>query len=50
MTRSPGQRGAEKVTDEAGRTNEASYTAHFRVTYWTDHAPKEVQIMDTRRF
>lgn len=50
LTRSPGQRGAEQVSDEAGRTNEVIYTAHFRVTYWTDHAAKEVRIMDVRRF
>ena len=30
--------------------NEVVYTAHFRVTYWADHAVKEVRIMDVRRF
>ena len=50
LTRSPNQCGAEQVIDEAGRTNEVIYTAHFRVTYWTDHAAKEVRIMDVRRF
>jgi hypothetical protein len=38
------------VIDETGRTNEVTCTAHFRVTYWTDHAVKEVRIMDVRRF
>lgn len=50
LTRSPGQRGSEQVIDEASRTNEVIYTAHFRVTYWTDHAAKEVRIIDVRRF
>ena len=30
--------GAEQVIDEPGRANEVVYTAHFRVTYWADHA------------
>ena len=34
----PGRRGAEQVIDEAGRANEVVYTAHFRVTYWAEHA------------
>lgn len=50
LARSPGQRGAEQVVDEVGRTNEVIYTAHFRVTYWPDHAVKEIRIMDVRRF
>jgi hypothetical protein len=50
LSRSPGQLGTEQVIDETGRTNEVTYTAHFRVTYWTDHAVKEVRIMDVRRF
>jgi hypothetical protein len=50
LTRSPGRLGAEQVIDETGRTNEVVYTAHFRVTYWVDHAVKEVRIMDVRRF
>lgn len=50
LARSPGRRGAEQVIDEAGRANEVVYTAHFRVTYWADHAVKEVRIMDVRRF
>jgi hypothetical protein len=50
LARTPSQRGAEQVIDEAGRTNEVIYTAHFRVTYWADHAVKELRIMDVRRF
>ncbi len=50
LTRSPGRRGAEQVIDEAGRANEVVYTARFRVTYWADHAAKEVRIMDVRRY
>jgi hypothetical protein len=50
LARNPGLRGAEQVIDEAGRANEVIYTAHFRVTYWPDHAAKEVRIMDVRRF
>ena len=41
---------AEQVIDEAGRTNEVTYTAHFSVTYWADHAVKEVRIVDVRRY
>ena len=50
QARRHGRLGAEQVIDEAGRTNEVVYTAHFRVTYWADHAVKEVRIMDVRRF
>ena len=50
LARHPSQRGTEQVTDEAGRTNEVTYTAHFRVTYWADHAVKEVRIVDVRRY
>lgn len=50
LARSPSQRGAEQVIDDVGRTNEVIYTAHFRVTYWADHAMKELRIMDVRRF
>lgn len=50
LARSPNQRGTEQVIDEAGRANEVIYTAHFRVTYWADHAVKEVRIMDVRRY
>lgn len=50
LARNPGQRGAEQIVDEVGRTNEVIYTSHFRVTYWPDHAVKEIRIMDVRRF
>ena len=50
LARSPGRRGTEQVIDDAGRTNEVTYTAHFRVTYWADHAVKEVRIVDVRRY
>ncbi|HWA85307.1 MAG TPA: hypothetical protein VG710_03730 [Opitutus sp.] len=50
LTRNPGQRGTEQVIDETGRTNEVTYTAHFRVTCWPDHATKEVRIVDIRRY
>lgn len=50
LARNPGRRGAEQVIDEVGRTNEVVYTAHFRVTFWADHAVKEVRIMDVRRY
>jgi hypothetical protein len=50
LARNPSRRGAEHVIDETGRTNEVAYTARFRVTYWADHAAKEVRIMDVRRF
>jgi hypothetical protein len=50
LAQKPNEHGAEKVIDEVGRTNEVIYTAHFRVTYWTDHAVKEVRILDVRRF
>lgn len=46
----PHRPGTEQVSDETGRTNEVLYTAHFRVTYWTDHPVKEVRIMDVRRY
>jgi hypothetical protein len=38
------------VIDETGRSNEVVYTAHFRVTDWSDHAVREVQIIVVRRF
>lgn len=50
LARSPSQRGTEQVIDDAGRTNQVVYTAHFRVTYWADHAVREMRIMDVRCF
>ena len=50
LARSPGRRGIEQVIDDAGRTNEVTYTAHFRVTYWADHAVMEMRIVDVRRY
>ena len=38
LARGPGRSGTEQVIDEVGRTNEVVDTAHFRVTYWADHA------------
>ncbi len=50
LAREPDRRGTENVIDEAGRTNEVTYTARFRVVYWPDHAIKEVRIMDVRLY
>lgn len=50
LARSPSRRGAEHVMDAAGRANEVIFTAHFRVTYWADHAVKEIRIVDVRRY
>lgn len=50
LTCRPGRLGAEQVIDETGRSNEVVYTAHFRVTDWSDHAVREVQIIVVRRF
>jgi hypothetical protein len=50
LARAPDKRGTEQVMDDAGRTNEVSYTTHFRIVYWADHAVKEVRIMDVRRY
>jgi hypothetical protein len=50
LSRNPSQRGGEQVIDETQRINEVVYTARFRVTYWVDHAAREVRIIDARRF
>jgi hypothetical protein len=50
LARSPGRPGTEQVIDESGRINQVTYTARFRIVYWTDHAVKEVRIMDVRRY
>jgi hypothetical protein len=50
LARDPQRKGVEQVRDETGRTNEVLYTAHFRVTYRSDHAVQEVRIMDIRRY
>ena len=50
LARSPSRSGTEQVIDQAGRTNEVVYTAHFRVAYWADDAVREVRIMDVRRY
>jgi len=50
LARNPGRPGTEHVIDETGRTNEVTYTAHFRVVHWADHTVKEIRIMDVRRY
>jgi hypothetical protein len=50
LAHNPARPGTEQVIAEGGRSNEVLYTAHFRVVYWTDHAVKEVRIMDVRRY
>ncbi len=50
LANAPNRREAEAVLDELGRRNEVAYVGHFRVVYWTDHATKEVRIMDIRQF
>lgn len=50
LAREPDRRGSETVIDKAGRVNEVTYTARYRVVYWPDHAVKEVRITDVRRY
>ena len=50
LARSPGHQTSERVVDETGRFNEVTYSEHYRVVYWADHAVKEVRIMDVRHY
>ncbi len=42
----PNQRGDFNDVDQTGRTNEAKVLHDLMVTYWADHAAREVRIVD----
>jgi hypothetical protein len=50
LARNPGGHGFEQVTDDTGRKNLVTYTDHFRIVHWTDHAAKEIRITDIRAY
>jgi hypothetical protein len=50
LASAPSRPATERVIDETGRPNAVTYTAHFRVIYWADHAVKEIRILDVRRY
>ncbi len=45
----PGKRGDYTERDETGRDLEIKVVASFAISYWPDHAAKEVKVVDVRR-
>jgi len=39
-----------EVTDWSGRKNQVQVLHGFSITYWADHAVKELRILDVTRF
>ncbi len=46
LATSPSQQGDFQDADETGRTNEVKVVYDLLVTYWVDHAVREIRVLD----
>ena len=46
----PFAKGDFELTDAAGRINEVLVFSGYAITFWADHAVKELRIVDVTRF
>ena len=49
LSSNPNENGDYTETDDADRDIEIKIVGKFAVTYWADHAVKEIKVVDIRR-
>ena len=49
LASNPNATGDYAETDDTGRIIEIKVVCQFAITFWTDHAAKEIKIIDIRR-